>query len=416
MKAIPKQFLYTRNAFFSRKMHDYPLRWAWAEINLPLFRSNIKSMIKKVSPQSLWAVVKADAYGHGAVECAIAAKEAGATGLGVALVQEGIELRKAGIDGPILVMSEQPASQNKIMIENDLIATLYNKNSIEHYSKIAKELSINAKVHLKIDTGMHRVGAPLSDAIARVEQIMSHKYLHLDGIFSHMASADGNGNGISNDNIDPSVKKQATAFQNVIKTLNDMGLKNKITNIHLANSAATVRGHLVATDSNICNICRSGIAMYGINGDADSNSFGENEKLNLPMPLQPVMSLKARVSHILRVPAGEAVSYGLRIPKDHVRTVAAIPLGYADGVIRALWKNGYVLIGGKKRYFAGMVTMDQVLVDMGDDEVEIGAEVVLIGTQGEETIIANDWAKLVGTIGYEVTCGISARIPRVYLR
>jgi alanine racemase len=177
---------------------------------------------------------------------------------------------------------------------------------------------------------------------------------------------------------------------------------------HLENSAGALRhvAEVLRLES------RVGIALYGIAGDPRTDSFGSPVSVSL----EPVMSLKARVSHVQVLEAGQAVSYGLRRPLAARSTIATVPIGYADGVRRGLWERGGVLIGGKRRPFAGVVTMDQVMVDCGDDDVRIGDEVVLLGRQGTEVISANDWANLLGTIGYEVTCGISARVPRTYLR
>ena len=374
-------------------------RWAWAEVDLRALRRNVEAIVANTTTHSVWAVVKADAYGHGAVECARVALDSGAIGLCVALVDEGVALRRAGIAAPILVMSEQPPEQHRQLVSNGLIATVYNSESIESLGKIAEEMNIVCAVHLKVDTGMHRVGVSPSDAVARAREVLDNPWLSLDGVYSHLATADD----ASRNDV---TESQVRSFAAVLNDLKDAGIE--VEHRHLENSAGALRhvAEVLRLES------RVGIAMYGIPGVAMTDSFGAP----VGIQLEPVMALKAKVSHVQVLDAGEAVSYGLRRPLAVRSTIATVPLGYADGVRRALWERGEVLIGGKRRKFAGVVTMDQVLIDCGDDSVRIGDEVVLLGRQGAEEVSANEWARLLGTIGYEVTCGISARVPRTYLR
>ena len=378
---------------------SFASRWAWADIDLGAVRNNVTALIAANPSQQLWAVVKANAYGHGAVEVANAALQAGASGLCVALADEALALRAAGITAPVLVMSEQPASQYTAMIEHDVIATLYNETSIKQYSKAANDAKHKALVHLKIDTGMHRVGVGVDGALTAATMITSQPSLQLDGVYTHLATAD--------DAAHLGAALQLRRFSEVVDQLGKAGIAPR--HVHVANSAAAVRrlGSELHTT-----MVRAGIALYGIASDASSDSFGEPT----PVVLQPVLSLKARVSHVQWLDAGEAVSYGLRRPLSKRTCIATLPLGYADGVTRGLWNSGHVLIGGKRRPFAGVITMDQAMIDCGDDTVSIGDEAVLIGRQGKEAISANDWAALLGTIGYEVVCGVSARVPRNYLQ
>jgi alanine racemase len=373
-------------------------RWAWADIDLAALRSNVAALISHDPSQQLWAVVKANAYGHGAVKVADAAVQAGASGLCVALADEAVSLRAEGILAPILVMSEQPTRQHAAMIENNIIATLYNSDMVSAYADTARVLQRTALVHLKVDTGMHRVGVAPNDAVAVAQLIVQQQFLELDGVYTHLATAD--------DAAHPGSAMQLGRFSQVINQLGEVGITPR--HLHVANSAATVR-HL-GTDA-ATTMVRAGIALYGIASDAKHDSFGSPTSVSL----RPVLSLKARVSHVQWIDPGEAVSYGLRRPVSTRTCIATLPLGYGDGVTRALWQEGYVLLGGKKRSFAGIVTMDQVMLDCGSDVVAIGDEAVLIGSQGSESIGANDWAALLGTIGYEVVCGISARVPRNYL-
>jgi alanine racemase len=378
-------------------------RWAWAEINLSALAHNVHVLASESAPSEVWAVVKANAYGHGALQCATTALEGGASGLCVALADEAIALRQAGVSAPILVMSEQPPQQHEDMIKYGLIATLYNKATIEHYGSVATRLGIVSAVHLKVDTGMHRVGTDPKQAVEMAQLIAAQSWLQLDGLFTHLATAD-----VVNHE---ATARQVHEFDRVCDELKLSGLLPS--RIHIANSSATMN-HMGNADQmkHAPTMTRVGVAMYGIAADAQSNSFG----VATGVALQPVMSLKARVSHVQWLDAGEAVSYGLHRALKQRSCIATLPIGYADGVPRGLWETGEVLIGGKRRAFAGIVTMDQVMINCENDDVQIGDEAVLIGNQGANQITANDWARQLGTIGYEIVCGISARVPRSYLR
>jgi alanine racemase len=373
-------------------------RWAWAEIDLGALRHNVATLAAHIGPQQLWAVVKADAYGHGAIECARVALQSGAQGLCVALVSEGIALRQSGINAPILIMSEQPAEQHRDIISYGLIATLYNEATITEFARTAHDLEIMASVHVKVDSGMHRVGVSPEDAVKVVKLVAESQWLSLEGIFTHLATADV---------VDTQfAQQQVSTFSRCVEQVRACGIE--VRHVHISNSASVIRK--LDTGAG-CTMARVGIALYGIPGDAPSNSFGAAHQLDL----RPVMSVHARVSHVQRVTSGQGVSYGLKRPMDHDATVAALPLGYADGVPRGLWESGSVIIGGIRRPFAGVVTMDQIMVNCTDDAVRIGDEVVLIGAQGSEVITANEWANKMGTIGYEIVCAISARMPRNYI-
>jgi len=373
-------------------------RWAWAQIDLGALRHNVATLAAHIGPQQLWAVVKADAYGHGAIECARVALQSGAQGLCVALVSEGIALRQAGINSPILIMSEQPAEQHRDIISYGLIATLYNEATITEFARTASDLEIMASVHVKVDSGMHRVGASPEDVVNVTKLVADSPWLSLEGMFTHLATADVADTQFA--------QQQVSTFLRSVEEVRASGIA--VRHVHISNSASAIRKLDAGAG---CNMARVGIALYGIPGDAATNSFGAAHQLDL----RPVMSVHARVSHVHRVSAGQGVSYGLQRPMEQDATVATIPLGYADGVPRGLWESGSVLIGGIRRAFAGVVTMDQILVNCADDEVSIGDEAVLIGTQGTELITANEWAYKMGTIGYEIVCSISARMPRNYI-
>ena len=373
-------------------------RWAWAQIDLGALRHNVATLAAHIGPQQLWAVVKADAYGHGANECARVALQSGAQGLCVALVSEGIALRQAGINAPILVMSEQPAEQHRDMISYGLIATLYNKTTITQFANTANELEIMAAVHIKVDSGMHRVGVSPEDAVKVAKLVAESPWLSLEGMFTHLATADVADTQFA--------QQQVSAFSRSVEQVRALGIE--VRHVHVSNSASAIRKLDAGAG---CTMARVGIALYGIPGDANTNTFGAIHQLDL----RPVMSVHARVSHVQRVAAGQGVSYGLKRTIEQDSTVATIPLGYADGIPRGLWESGSVLVGGIRRSFAGVVTMDQVMVNCADDAVRIGDEVVLIGAQGSELITANEWANKMSTIGYEIVCSISARLPRNYI-
>ncbi len=364
-------------------------RWAWAEIDLDAIQHNVRTLRDAVAPSAVWAVVKADGYGHGAVDVARAAIEAGAEGICVALVAEGIDLRRAGIDAPILLLSEQPPITVAHIIEHRLTPTVYTHRFID---ALAAARPTGLPVHLKIDTGMQRVGShpyAASSLVAAIEE--RAPALRLAGVFTHLAVAD-----------DPASPYTDAQLDVLDQTLDHLPA---VPFVHAANSAGAL-AHPRARRSFV----RAGIAVYGI-----SPGHGVDD---LCTELRPAMSLRALVSYVKQVPAGSRISYGLRHRFDRDTNVATVPLGYADGVPRRLFETGgEVLVGGRRRPIVGVVTMDQLMVDCGDADVRIGDEVVLIGTQegpeGSETIRAEEWADRLGTIGYEIVCGISTRVPRV---
>ena len=367
-------------------------RWAWVEIDLTAIKTNVAVLVKQAGRAELWATVKANGYGHGAVEVARTALSAGAHGLCVAVADEAHQLRQAKIVAPILIVSEQPEVAFEQMLRDEVVATVYNEATINSYAAVAARLGVVGKVHLKVDTGMHRVGVPVASATARVEQIIAAKSLQLDGVYTHFAAADLP----SHDE----TAKQQRRFDDFVAELDRKKLRPKY--VHTSNSAALLRSLNAVTD-----IARVGIAIYGI--------APSNETETVARGLRPAMSLHARVSHVQRLEAGEGVSYGLRTRLEKSANIATLPLGYADGVPRRLWSvGGEVLIGGKRCPIVGVVTMDQLMVNCGEIDVKIGDQAVLLGAQGDEVISANEIATRLDTIGYEIVCGVSARVPRVY--
>lgn len=366
-------------------------RPAWAEVDLDAVAHNVALLVGLVAPARLCAVVKAGGYGHGAVPVARAALGAGAEWLAVALVDEGVELRAAGIDAPVLVLSEPRPEEMGTVVAQGLTTAVYTMPGITALAEAARAAGATAGVHLKVNTGMNRVGAQPGEVPALAGAIDADPVLRLDALWTHCAVADEPDH--------PFTTEQLARFRAAVDELAGTGLRPPM--LHAANSAAA----LVVPEARF-DLVRAGIAVYGIDPSPALAGVAD---------LRPVLSLHARVTHVKRVSAGERVSYGLRHAFGHDATVATVPLGYADGVPRRLSAvGGEVLVGGRRRPIVGVVTMDQFMVDCGDDSVAVDDDVVLIGTQGSETITANDWGDRLDTIGYEVVCGIGPRVPRVY--
>jgi alanine racemase len=366
------------------------LRPVWAEVDLDALRANVAELCAVAAPAKVLAVVKADGYGHGAVATGRAAVEAGAAMLGVALVEEGVELREAGIEAPILVLSEPVAAAATTVVAARLTPAVYTAAGIEALAKAVVERdSIPLPVHLKVDTGMHRVGAAPEAADALAELIDTHRELKFQGLWTHLAVADEPEN--------PYTGEQLARFDEVRARLAGRGHRAEI--LHAANTAGTLAFPNARYD-----LVRPGIGVYGIPPVAELSSV---------VPLRPVLSVKARVSFVKRIPAGAAVSYGLRYRVDRPVNIATVPIGYGDGVPRNLAEaGGEVLMRGRRRPIAGTVTMDQLMIDLGDDNIEVGEEVVLIGRQGDEEVTAVEWATRLQTIPYEIVCNIGPRVPR----
>lgn len=371
---------------------EQPSRWAWAEVDLDAVAHNVASLIDSVAPAAVWAVVKADAYGHGAVPVATEAIAAGAEGLCVALVSEGVELRRAGIETPILVLSEQPPETIADLLEYRLTPTVY---SLAGLSALADAAAGPVGFHLKVDTGMQRVGIQPDALDAFLDAVAATGgRTRVVGLSSHLATADEPDH--------PAVIAQIERFEGLVDHIVGHGAvdPDQVV-VHLANSAAA----LAHRRAHRC-VVRTGIALYGI---SPGPALAARAQV-----LRPVLSLRARVSMVKPVRAGTSISYGHRHTFESDTTVATIPIGYADGVRRHLSATGAeVLIGGQRHRIVGVVTMDQLMVDVADQTVSVGDEVVLIGSQGTESIRAEEWAERLDTIGYEVVCGIGPRIERV---
>jgi alanine racemase len=368
-------------------------RPVWAEVDLDAIRHNVRALRATVAPASVLAVVKADGYGHGAVETGRAALDAGATWLGVALVEEGVALREAGIDAPVLVLSEPVPDAAACVVTHRLTPVVYTALGIESLAKAVVEAGTGEPlpVHLKVDTGMHRVGAATRDAVVLAQHVLEHGELRLEGVCTHFAVADEPDN--------PYTEAQLHKFDGVLAELRVAGVRPAI--VHAANTAGALAFPTARRD-----LVRIGIGIYGI---------PPAPALEGVVSLQPALAVKARVSHVKSLDAGSRVSYGLRYTLPADARVATVPIGYGDGVPRNLAHHGAdVLVHGRRCPIAGTVTMDQLMVDVGELLVERGDEVVLLGTQGGETITAAEWAARLGTIPYEIVCGIGPRVPREY--
>jgi alanine racemase len=375
------------------------LRPAWVEVDLDAIRTNARRLAKLSAPAALCAVVKAGGYGHGAVPVARATLEGGATHLAVALVEEGRELRLAGIGAPVLVLSEPAPAAMPEVVASGLTPTVYTWAGLEALTVAVSAAGAGRDrlaVHVKVDTGMHRVGATVEEAVALALEVDRRPELRLEGFWTHFAVAD--------EVDDPYTAVQMGRFRAAVEALRVAGVRPPL--LHAANSAAALWHPAARFD-----LVRCGIALYGLSPTA--GRAGEAEAAHLT----PALALKARVSFVKVVAAGERLSYGLRYRLDRPSVIATVPLGYADGVTRRLSDTGgQVLVGGVRRPIAGTVTMDQIVVDCGPEaEVAVGDEVVLLGRQDDEVIDAWDWATRTGTIAYEVVCGLSGRVPRAYL-
>jgi alanine racemase len=355
------------------------VRPTWVEVDLAAIAFNVASIRDVVAPARLCAVVKADAYGHGDVPVSEAALGAGADSLAVALAEEGVRLREAGVEAPILLLSEPAPDAAADVIRWRLTPTVYSTGFISALGRIGRPI----EVHLKIDTGMHRVGGPPGEAGDLVAAIRDAG-LTLAGVWTHFAVADE----------DPEYTRRQIALFDRIST----GIEAPVR--HLANTAGGVLFPEARAD-----MVRVGLGIYGLHPCAETSDVVE---------LRPAMRLVSSVTHKLHLGAGERPSYGRIRPMPADGAVVTVPVGYADGFSRL--RTGEVLVGGRRFPLAGRVTMDQIVVDVGGAPVSVGDDVVLLGRQGDEEITADEWALELGTVAYEIVCSIGPRVPRRYTR
>ena len=365
------------------------MRPTWADISLTAIAHNVGLLTELVRPAELCAVVKADAYGHGMVPVARTAVEAGATTLAVALVDEGRRLREAGIETPILLLSEPRPNEFAEVVELRLMPTVYQGEGLAAATAAAAAAQERLPVHLKVDTGMARVGAPPAEVMMLADAITERDWLELAGVWTHCAVADEPEN--------PFTAYQIEQFNHLLSRLR-LGGHHEFSR-HLANSAVAM-----AHPDGRFDMVRCGIAIYGI---------PPSPALDGCLPLQPAMTLRTEVAMVKTVIKGTPVSYGHHYTAPADTQIATIPIGYADGWTRQLGvAGGEVLIGGRRRPIAGVVTMDQTMVDCGlDYPVSPGDEVVLLGPQGDDEITATDIAERLDTVAYEIICQLGRRVP-----
>lgn len=368
-------------------------RPAWAEVDLEAIAQNLRELRRITRPQArIMAVVKANAYGHGAVPVSRIALENGASYLGVAIFNEALELREAGINAPILVLGNIPKEQVETAIKLDITQTVYSLPMATHIAETALRLGKKALIHIKLDTGMTRLGFFGSQAVSDIEQIAALKGIILEGIYTHFAVSDAADKGFT--------LQQFKVFKDRCALLEAKGIKIPLK--HVANSAAVIDMPETHLD-----MVRLGIALYGL--------YPSREVDYDKVALKPALSLKCKIVHLKEVPQNTTVSYGRKYKTVRNTKIATLPIGYADGFSRLLSSKAFCLIKGQKAPIVGTICMDQCMAEVGHiKEVNLGDEVVLMGRQGEEEISAEDLAAELGTINYEIVCMISTRIPRFY--
>lgn len=370
---------------------ERPVRPTRATIDRAALTHNFRQIRALAGDAEILAVVKADAYGHGAVECSRILEAEGAAFLGVGLVEEGLELRRAGVRAPILVVDGAYGGRFDLLLASRLTPMVFRKEQLEALGAAARAMGQPAVAHLKLDTGMGRVGIRPDDLGAFLDAAEIHG-VRLEGLATHLATADLEGH--------PQTLRQVEELRQAQGAMKARGLEPRW--VHLANSAALLSG-----PGRDLSLVRPGILLYGCL---------PAESVPAAISLRPVLRWTTEVTHLKEVPTGAPISYGARWLAPRPSTIATLPVGYADGFDRRLSNVGEVLIRGKRVRIAGTVTMDQVMVDVtGVDGVAVGDEAVLIGTQGDERIEAEELARTCGTIHYEIFCGIGPRVPRHFI-
>ncbi|MEU4150182.1 alanine racemase [Streptomyces sp. NPDC026659] len=372
-----------------------PLR-ARAEIDLGALRANVRALRARLKGAALMAVVKSDAYGHGAVPCARAALAAGATWLGTATPEEALALRAAGLPGRIMCWLWVPGGPWRQAIEADLDVSVSGMWALREVTEAARAAGRTARVQLKADTGLGRNGCQPADwpeLVAEALKAESAGLIKVTGLWSHFACADEPGH--------PSITAQLDRFREMTAYAEEQGLRPEVR--HIANSPAT----LTLPESHF-DLVRTGIAMYGVSPSPEIGTPAD-------FGLRPVMRLRASLALVKRVPGGHGISYGHHYTTPGETTLGLVPVGYADGIPRHASGTGPVLVEGKWRTVAGRVAMDQFVVDLGGDEPEPGTDAVLFGPGDAGEPTAEDWAQACGTIAYEIVTRIGTRVPRVHL-
>jgi len=374
-----------------------PRRPTWAEIDLNNLAANFKKVRERVSPAArVMAIIKANAYGHGAVECARRLASEGADWFGVALPEEGIELRESGISQPVLCLGGYWPGQAALCVQHRLTPVVYRVDMIEALNRAAANAGVVVDVHVKVDTGMGRLGVRFDQLSEFVAALEPFRNVRIDGLMSHLAAADDAA-------CQPLTRDQIQRFDDAVGLFRDHGYRP--THLHLANSAG-IFGHRESWG----NMVRPGGVLYGLWRDVLPPSASDAELL-------PVMSLYSRISLLKWVPPGETIGYGCTFEASRKSLIATLPIGYHDGYMRGLSNRADVIVRGTYAPVVGRVSMDLTLIDVTNvPGVEIDDQVMLLGSQNPELkVTAEDLARISGTLSYEVTCGVSERVPRVYI-
>lgn len=366
----------------------------WVEIDLNALVHNFKEIRKKVGPNvGVMAIVKAQGYGHGMVQVSRPLEKEGVSYFGVTSPFEAFSLRKEGIKSPILILGPTILDQAKKIIEKDITQTICTKEMALVLQGECKRLKKRLKVHIEVDTGMGRTGAPYQRALRLVREVVKIPGLEMEGIFTHFSTADEEDKSFT--------KEQIKRFKGVLEKLEGEGIDIPLR--HAANSAG-----ILNFSESYFNMMRPGLALYGIY---------PSEYVSRSLDLHPVMSLKSKVIYLKRVKKGATISYGKTYVPNKNTTIAILPIGYEDGYNRLLSNKGEVIIRGKRVRIAGRVCMDQTIIDVGEvPDVKVGDEIVLIGEQGKEKVSVEEIAKKVNTVPHEVVCRIAERVPRIYLK
>ncbi len=363
----------------------------WAEINLGAIAHNVREIRRFIKPDvCLMAVVKSNAYGHGIIETAQCVLANGAGALGVGRISEGICLRASGIDVPILIFGFTPPQLVGKLLEYDLTQTVYSLETAREFSDAALASGGNVKIHLKIDTGMGRLGV-MPDSINECILIAQLPGLYMEGIYTHFATADSKNRSYAN--------KQFNIFKELLDKLHKKGLHVPLR--HAANSAATINMPEAHFD-----MVRCGILLYGLYPSADIKKDA--------VCVRPAMALKSRIIHLKKVPSGARISYGAFYETKKPAIIATVSAGYGDGVNRLLSSSGSMLVRGRRVRITGRICMDMTMLDVGQLDVSRGDEVVIFGNQGDEFLGADEIAAAVNTIGYEILTSIPSNLHRVY--
>lgn len=370
-------------------------RPVWAEVDLDIIASNMRNIKAASKSREIFGIVKADAYGHGAVDVAPVLLENGATRLAVAVMTEGVELRKAGLTCQINVLGVTPPTLFGDLLEYDLEPVVFNYDYAKELSDFAVSKNKTAKIHLAVDTGMGRIGfLPSEDTIDEALRISKLPNILIEGIFSHFSTSDEADKDYSN--------KQFEKFKLFISKIEEKGLFIKLKNI--ANSAAISDLPETHLDG-----VRPGMILYGY--------YSSEDVKKEVIPLKPAMTWKASILHIKELEAGQYVGYGRKFQTDRKSIIGTLGVGYADGYTRMLSRKAKVIINGKFAPVVGNICMDQCMIDLTDiEDVKVGDEVILMGSQGDLKFDADDIAELLGTIKNEVVCMVGRRVPRVYIK